>query len=35
VTLVSAYAWTALGIALAVCLTVAGIREGRPREETT
>jgi hypothetical protein len=35
VTLVSAYAWTALGIALAVCLTVAGIREGRRREATT
>ena len=35
VTLVSSYAWTAVGIALAVGLTVAGIREGRPREATT
>ena len=35
VTLVSAYAWTAVGIALAVGLTVAGIREGRPREATS
>jgi hypothetical protein len=35
VTLVSSYAWTVVGIALAVGLTVAGIREGRPREATT
>lgn len=35
VTLVSSYAWTAVGIALAVGLTVAGIREGRPGEATT
>ena len=35
VTLVSLYAWTLLGIALAVSLTVAGLREGRPREATT
>ena len=35
VTLVSSYAWTAVGIALAVGLTVAGISEGRPREATT
>jgi hypothetical protein len=34
VMLVSVYAWTVVGIALAVGLTVAGIREGRPREET-
>jgi len=35
VTLVSVYAWTALGFALAVGLTVAGIRVGRLREATT
>jgi hypothetical protein len=35
VTVVSLYAWTAVGIALAVSLTVAGIREGRSREATT
>lgn len=32
VTVVSLYAWTAVGIALAVSLTVAGMREGRSRE---
>jgi hypothetical protein len=31
VTVVSAYAWTGLGIALAVSLVVAGIRQGRSR----
>ena len=35
VTLVSLYAWTVVGIALAVSLTVAGLRGGRPREATT
>jgi hypothetical protein len=32
VTFVSAYAWTGLGIALAVSLTIAGIRQGRSLE---
>lgn len=32
VTFVSAYAWTGLGIALAVSLTIAGIRQGRSVE---
>ena len=35
VTVMSLYAWTAVGIALAVSLTVAGLREGRSREATT
>ncbi len=35
VTVVSLYAWTAVGIALAVSLTVAGMMEGRSREATT
>ena len=35
VTVVSVYAWTAVGITLAVSLTVAGMREGRSREATT
>ena len=35
VTVVPLYAWTAVGIALAVSLTVAGMREGRSREATT
>lgn len=35
VTVVSLHAWTVVGIALAVSLTVAGIREGRSREATT
>jgi hypothetical protein len=35
VTVVSLYAWTAVGIVLAVSLTVAGLREGPPREATT
>lgn len=32
VTLVSAYAWTMVGVALAIALTIAGLREGRSRE---
>jgi hypothetical protein len=35
VTVVSLYAWTALGIALAASLTVGGIRNGRSREAIT
>jgi hypothetical protein len=35
VTVVPLYAWTTVGIALAVSLTVAGMREGRSREATT
>jgi hypothetical protein len=35
VMLVSLYAWTVVGIALAISLTVAGIGEGRSREATT
>jgi hypothetical protein len=35
VTLVSWYAWTTVGLALAAALTVAGIREGRTGEATT
>lgn len=35
VTLVSLYAWTVVGIVLAISLIVAGIREGRPGEATT
>ena len=34
ITVVSLYAWTAVGIILAVSLTVAGMREGRSREAT-
>jgi hypothetical protein len=34
VTLVSLYAWTVVGITLAISLTIAGIREGRSREAT-
>lgn len=34
VTFVSSYAWTGLGIALAVSLTIAGIRQGRALEAT-
>lgn len=34
VTFVAAYAWTGLGIALAVSLTIAGIRQGRVLETT-
>jgi hypothetical protein len=34
VTFVSAYAWTGLGVALAVSLTIAGIRQGRALEAT-
>jgi hypothetical protein len=34
VTFVSSYAWTGLGIALAVSLAVAGIRQGRSLEAT-
>ena len=32
VTLVSAYAWTIVGVALAIALTIAGLRERRPVE---
>ena len=35
VTLVSWYAWTVVGIALATSLILAGMREGRSREATT
>jgi len=35
VTLVSWYAWTAVGVVLATALAVAGIREGRRREATS
>jgi hypothetical protein len=35
VTLGSWYAWTTVGLALAVALTVAGIREGRTGEATS
>jgi hypothetical protein len=35
VTMVSLYAWTMVGIALAVSLIVAGMWEGRSREATT
>ena len=32
VTLVQAYAWTMVGVALALALTIAGIRGGRALE---
>lgn len=32
VTLVSAYAWTMVGVAVAIALTIAGLREGRSLE---
>ena len=32
VTLVSAYAWTMVGVAIAIALTIAGLREGRSLE---
>lgn len=35
VTMVSPYAWTAVGITLAVSLTVTGLRQGRSREATS
>ena len=35
VTFVSLYAWTGVGIALAVSLAIGGIRQGRSREATT
>jgi hypothetical protein len=35
VTVVPLYAWTSVGIVLAVSLAIAGLREGRSREATT